>query len=150
MYLNEFVPHRTSAHVIDPGSRSLNRLGIRKIDHVYDKPKGQLLLMVHTREKLDAEVTALLKGTQLILEAPVQLDVNKPFHIKLAGSELMPHGEIDLQVIGFSEIKLKPGYHYSLISCQLVHPNQVKVTLKSSISFNNSNNSNTLKNKHRK
>jgi hypothetical protein len=150
MNMNEIVRHRTSDHVADQMSRYRNILGIKKVDRVYDKNKDELILLVNTREMLDAEVSACLKGNLLILEAPIQLDYNKPYHTKLAGGDPLRDSEIDLSLIGFSEVKLKPGYHYSLISCQLINPTLVKIILNSKISLVNSFHFTYKKNKRRK
>jgi len=109
-----------------------------------------LILMVSTREMLDREVSAFLKGDRLILEAPIQLDYNKPFRTNFQHGNRMLDGEKDMSLIGFSEITLKPGYHYSVLSCQLSNPTLVKIILESRFSFHKSPHLTTKKSKRRK
>ena len=137
--MNQFMRHSISEKMTDLSKRTSNNLGIKKIDRVYDKYKDQLILMVNTREMLGREVNAFLKGNNLILEAPFQLDYNKPYRKHLIGKDLLYESEIDVSLIGFSKIKLKPGYHYTVLSCQLINPTLVKIILYSRISFINSN-----------
>lgn len=139
MSMNQFMRHSISEKMTDLSKRTSNNLGIKKIDRVYDKYKDQLILMVNTREMLGREVNAFLKGNNLILEAPFQLDYNKPYRKHLIGKDLLYESEIDVSLIGFSKIKLKPGYHYTVLSCQLINPTLVKIILYSRISFINSN-----------
>ena len=139
MNMNHYMRHSISDQVSDLSKRNNNNLGIRKIDRIYDKYRDQLILMVNTREMLGREVNAFLKGNDLIMEAPFQLDYNKPYRRHLIGKDILYESEIDVSLIGFARIKLKPGYHYTVLSCQLINPNLVKIILHSRISFINPN-----------
>ena len=110
--------------------KSENHLGIRKIDRIYDSHREQLILMVKSNPLLEKEIEAFVKGSKLILEASCPLDYNKPVHTHLLDGERPDQYDNNVTIIGFSEIKLKPGYHYSLISCQLMKPGLIKVILK--------------------
>ena len=136
-------------HVTDQINRTRSNIGIRKIDRIYDKNKDQLILMVSTVEMLEREVNAFLKGNELILEASIQLNYNKPYRMHLAGEDIQHDSAFDISLIGFSEIKLKPGYHYTVISCQLINPTLVKIILGSQVSFAQYNHFRTIKNKNR-
>jgi hypothetical protein len=139
--MNNIMHHSISDHVADQMIRTHNSLGIKKIDRIYDKNRNQLILMVNTHEMLDRELNTFLKHNNLILEAPIQMDYNRPFRTHLAGDDLRPDGGIDISLIGFAEIKLKPGYHYTVMSCQLINPTLVKIILNSRISFTANNHS---------
>ena len=148
--MNNIMRHSMSEHVADQMLRTHNSLGIRKIDRIYDKNRNQLILMVNTSEMLDRDLNAFLKHNSLILEAPIQMDYNRPFRTHLTGDELLPDGEIDISLIGFAEIKLKPGYHYTVMSCQLINPTLVKIILNSRVTFIETNHVKTINSKRRK
>ena len=150
MNMNHYMRHSISDQVSDLSKRNNNNLGIRKIDRIYDKYRDQLILMVNTREMLGREVNAFLKGNDLIMEAPFQLDYNKPYRRHLIGKDILYESEIDVSLIGFARIKLKPGYHYSVLSYQLINPTLIKIILKSSVALHQSNRNQTVKNKRRK
>jgi len=114
---------------------SSNLLGIQRIDRIYDKKRNQLILMVNSHEMLDAEVNAFLKGYNLLLEASYLLNYSRPFRVHLMDNGVFDNDENDVSVIGFSEIKLKPGYRYTVMSCQLLNPRLIKVILKYTPTF---------------
>ena len=109
-----------------------------------------MILMVSTRELLDREVSAFLKGNNLILEAPIQLDFNRPYRTNFQNGKNPGDYDRDMSLIGFSEIALKPGYHYSVISCELSNPSLVKIILESRFSFHKTPHFTTKKSKRRK
>jgi hypothetical protein len=150
MYINQLVHQHMPEHLTGQTHKSGNNLGIRKIDRIYDKGKNQLILMVSTRELLDRDVSAFLKGSRLILEAPIQLDYNKPYRTNFQNGKPPRDYDRDMSLIGFSEIALKPGYHYSVISCQLSNPTLVKIILESRFSFHKTPHFTTKKSKRRK
>lgn len=78
---------------------------------------------------INREIKAILKGNRLILEAPLISSYNKPFRTHLIGREIRNEFEEGLTVIGFSELKLKSGYNYHLISCQAIDSKLIKVIL---------------------
>jgi len=127
-----------------------DHLKIKKIDRVYDRNRDQLILMVSAGEMLDREVNVFLKENCLVLEAPHQLEYNKPFRTHLMDKETRYDTEMEDSPIGFSEVKLKPGYHYTLLSYQLINPTLLKIILKSNVSNRQSSHKKPLKNKHRK
>lgn len=138
MYMNHRTYRVENGNAVNPGRKTRNYLGIRKIDRYYDKNNSQLILMVSTAEMLDRELNTFLKEDRLILEAPLQPDYNRPYRTHLVGSDLLNDYENEVSVIGFSEIKLKPGYAYSLVSCQLINPALVKIILRSDAVFTKS------------
>ena len=131
---NDHVPGHSVPHM----KNNRNYLGIKKIDRIYDNNSHQLVLLVSTKDMLGKEVNAILKGSNLILEAPYEMETNRPLRTHLIGREFLRDYENEVSVIGFSEIKLKPGYHYQVLSCQLINPNLVKILLQSKFSFNHS------------
>ncbi len=75
------------------------------------------------------EINAIVKGNRLILEAPLLSSYNKPFRTHLIGREIKNEFDEGLTEIGFSELKLKLGYHYNLVSCQTIDSKLIKVIL---------------------
>lgn len=108
-----------------------NYLRIKKVDRRYDPGKDQLVLMVSTGELLDEDVNVFLKDNSLVLEAPYHLDYTRPYRAHLVGNRVLNNYENEVSLIAFSEIKLKPGYHYSILSQQLINPYLMKVILRS-------------------
>jgi len=78
---------------------------------------------------ISRDVKAFLKGNSLLLEAPLFPSYDKPFRIHHLGKNTREEFEEGLTLIGFSEIKLKHGYQYHLISCQAFDTKMIKVIL---------------------
>jgi len=78
---------------------------------------------------IDIGLKAFLKGNILLLEAPLISSYNKPFRMHHLGQKNREEYEEGLTLIGFSEIKLKPGYSYRLISYQVHDSNMIEVIL---------------------
>jgi hypothetical protein len=114
----------------DELTRDRNRLGIKNVDRIYDRRINQLTLLVNTREMLDGDVNASLHGDLLIMEAPIHFDYSKSFLNGFRINDMDTGSEIDIQVTGIAEMKLKHGYRYKLVSCRLVHPRLVKIILR--------------------
>jgi len=88
-----------------------------------------LILIMETSQLVSRDINAILKGNRLILEAPLISSYNKPFRTHLI--DKVNSNEIDdgLMLIGFTEVTLKSGYRYQLISCQVIDSRLIKVTL---------------------
>ena len=127
--------HRSSQFKTDMAAErhrtTRNYLKIKNVDRRYDTTRDQLVLMISTGEFLDREVNAFLKDNSLVLEAPCQLDYTRPYRTHLIGNRVLSNYENEVSLIAFSEIRLKPGYHYSILSQQLINPYLMKVVLKS-------------------
>jgi hypothetical protein len=150
MYTNHRMYQNISEQAADHTRSNQDHLRIKKIDRIYDRHRNQLILMVSAGEMLDREVNVFLEDNSLVLEAPHQLEYNKPFRTHLMDKDPLYEAENEDSTIGFSEVKLKPGYHYSVLSYQLINPTLIKIILKSSVALHQSNRSQTLKNKRRK
>lgn len=129
MYRNHVTHRPISAQLRNQFLKSENSLGIGNLSFIWDQGKKQLVLIMDTNQKISNEVRALLKGNRLTLEAPLISAYNKPFRTHLLGQDSRHEIEDGFTVIGFSEVKLKYGYHYHLISCQVINPNMIKVIL---------------------
>ncbi len=129
MYKNHVTNTSHSEQLSHQFSRSGNSLGIGNLTFIWDQQKKQVVLIMDTDQMIGREVKALLEGNRLILEAPLISSYNKPFRTHLLGWESREEFEEGFTVIGFSEVKLKYGYQYHLISCQAVGPKMIKVIL---------------------
>lgn len=140
MYRNHITYKPSSEQLRHQFLKSGNSLGIGNLTFIWDQKKKQVVLLMDTNQLINNEIKALLKGNSLILEAPRISSYNKPFRTHLMGPEFRDEFEEGFTVIGFSEVKLKYGYHYHLISCQAIDPNIIKVVLGFSIWGRNGNN----------
>lgn len=139
MSMNHRMYQNISEQAADRKRSNRDQLRIKNIDRIYDKQKNRLILMINASEMLDHEVNVFLKENSLVLEAPHQLDYNRPIRTHLIGKDPVYDAENDDSTIGFSEVRLKPGYHYSVLSCQLINPTLIKIILNSSVSIHPSN-----------
>ena len=138
MYWKEFMHQKNSHNTFPPHKKSINNLGIFKVDRKFNVNTNQLILLVQTSKNLDKEVDAFLEGNKLVLGSSLQMEFNQPYRAHLVDKDLY-NDELDVSIIGFSEIDLKPQYHYTLDSCQLINPNLVKIILTSKKFFITSN-----------
>jgi hypothetical protein len=112
-------------HVI----KSHNDLEISRIDYLKDTQRGQLVIFLESNLICDREVNALLQGNNLIIEAPRSLEYEKPFKTHLIDKESLSDAEKGVLAIGFSEVQLNPGFRYTILSCRMINPGLLKVTL---------------------
>jgi hypothetical protein len=137
MFRNHVLYQPSSEKLRHQFSNSENALGIGNLRYFWDQQKKQLDLLMDTHYLINHEIRAYLKGHRLILEAPLNLSYNKPFRTHLIGKENSHEIEEGLTLIGFSEVNLKYGYNYQLISCQAIEPKLIKVVLKFSFGGRN-------------
>jgi hypothetical protein len=78
---------------------------------------------------LDHEVNAFLQGLNLVIEAPRQLEYEKPFRMHLIGADTLTDYEKGGNEIGFSEVQLNQGFSYSILSYRMVTPGLLKIIL---------------------
>lgn len=121
-------------------SKSKNSLGIGNPSFIWDQKRKQLVLIMDINQMIGNDISAHVKGNRLILEAPLISSYNKPYRTHIPGQKYRDEFEDGFTVIGFSEVKLKYGYQYHLISCQAIEPNMIKVILGFSFWGKNGNN----------
>lgn len=140
MYRNHVIYQPSSGKLRHQVLKSENSLGIGNLSFIWDQNIRKLVLIMNTNRVINSEIRAFLKGNRLILEAPLISSYNKPFKTHLIGKENSDEFEDGLTLIGFSEVKLKYGYQYHLISCQAIEPKMIKVELGFSFWGRNGNN----------
>ena len=113
-------------HVI----KSRNDLEISRIDYLKDARNSQLVIFLESNMLFDLEaVNALMQGNNLIIEAPRSMEYEKPFRTHLIDRESLLDQEKGVIKIGFSEVQLKQGFKYTLLSCQMINPGLLRVNL---------------------
>jgi len=112
-------------HVI----KSRNDLQIDRIDCIKYTQRGTLVIFLESDFLLDLEVSALIQGNNLIIEAPRSSDYEKPFKTHLIDQKTFSDYEKEGQEIGFSELELNHGFRYTILSCQMINSGLLKVIL---------------------
>ncbi len=110
-------------------SNSGNSLGIGNLSFIWDPQRKQVVIIMDVSELIGKDVQALLNGNRLILEAALVSPYNRPIKTHLLGQLSREDLEEINTVIGFSELRLKYGYEYQLLSCQTIEPKMIKVIL---------------------
>lgn len=120
--------YRTSSDgMISQFSSSGNSLGIMFSHSSWDLIRSQMTLLIETDQSLKDEIDARMNDNLLILEAPLDSYYDRPIRTHLVGQEILNSFENGLSVVGSSEVELKPGYQYSILSCRLVNSRQIQV-----------------------
>ena len=96
-------------------------------DFVWNLNKSHLVVIIETDRMLAREIDARIRDNTLVLEAPLISSYEMPYKTHLIGQELRKEIEEGYGEIGISEVRLKPGYQYSLITCEVVEPKLIKV-----------------------
>ncbi len=112
-------------HVI----KSRNELEISRIDYLMDTQKGQLVIFLESTLFFEQEVNALVKGSNLIIEALRSMEYEKPLKTHLIDKHYLLEMGKGILTIGFSEVQLKQGYRYTVLSCHMINPGLFKVIL---------------------
>jgi len=140
MYKNHFNYEPSSEQLSHQFSGSGNAMGIGNTNFIWDQKKKQLILIMETYQMVDKDIRAFLKGNSLFLEAPLFSSYSKPIRTHHMGQKGREEFEDELTLIGVSEIKLKHGYKYHLISCQAIDSTMIKVILGFTLWGRNGNN----------
>ena len=94
-----------------------------------DTQKGQLVIFLESTLFFEQEVNALVKGSNLIIEALRSMEYEKPLKTHLIDKQYLLEMGKGILTIGFSEVQLKQGYRYTVLSCQMINPGLFKVIL---------------------
>jgi len=109
-----------------------NQLGIEKIDFIRDKRENLLILMMTVKSRTFNDIYSFIKGTKLIVESSVPLNINTdclPLRTHLIDREICNEAFEGTQHIGFSEIRLKQGYKYKVLSSGFMSQQLIKIVL---------------------
>ena len=119
------LPDSKFCHV----KKTQNDLQIDRIEFFLDKQRELLVLFLESNLPLELEVKTFINGNNLIIEAPLSLDYNKPFRTHLIEKEILSDYERGSLNIGFSEIQLNQSFSYNILSSIVVNPRLLKVVL---------------------
>ena len=107
-----------------------DQLGINNIDFIRDPGRNLLILLITVNAVSCNEIYAFLKGSKLILESSVpSYNDYVPVRTHLVGREIINEVYEGNQHIGFAEISLKHGFHYKVLSYQVMKKGLLKVVL---------------------
>ncbi|MDX2430385.1 MAG: hypothetical protein QNK35_05590 [Bacteroides sp.] len=110
-------------------SKPGNSLGIGNLTYIWNPERMQVTILMDVSESISKDIKPILKGNRVILEAALISSFDKPFKTHLLGQQSREELEDEFTVIGFSEVSLRYGYHFSLISCQAIEPKMIKLIL---------------------
>ena len=88
-----------------------------------------MVIYLESNLHIDRDVSAIIHGINLIIEASRSMEYGKPVRTHLLGKELLSDSETGGFEIGFTEVNLDKGFRYTVLSCGIVHPGLLKVTL---------------------
>lgn len=130
MYKNHQTFKTSSRQLFYQLSGTDHTLGIGRINYVWDQHRTQLILLLESDQMFNQEVIPMLRDNRLILNSLFLTFLERPFHTHLIDKDIRDEVEQGIPESGFSEIKLKAGYHYSIVSCTLTDPYMLKVILR--------------------
>jgi hypothetical protein len=105
-------------------------MGIGRVNFVWDQQRSQLILLLESDQMFNREASPLIRDNRLILNAPFLSYLERPIHTHLIDRDIREEVELGVPDNGFTEIKLKTGYAYSVVSCTLTDPYMLKVILR--------------------
>jgi hypothetical protein len=129
MYTNQISYRQYSEPLGCRIIKTHNQLGISRIDRITDKHRNNLILLLESNQFLGEDFNALLKDGNLILEASLDPEYEKPIRTHLVEREILYDQDSMDPTIGFTEIKLNPVFQYSVLSCQVMNPGLIKIVL---------------------
>lgn len=103
--------------------------GIEKITYIRNQQKHLLIVIMESHQWFNREVQVRIAGNHLILEAPFYPFQVRPVRTHLVQREVEEEFENGTMTAGISEVKLRSGFRYTLLSCQTVGPSLLKVVL---------------------
>jgi hypothetical protein len=129
MYLQEIrnnrIPDIRQYYIL----RDRNNLGINKLTFIRDKFKNLLIILVESDIMMSRDVYVFLKENILVIEAPLLVDLQRPYRTHLIEKENLDEFNRETNSIGFSEIKLFKKYIYNIISFNMIKPGLLKIVL---------------------
>ncbi len=109
--------------------RNRNHLGINRLSFIRDKFKDQLMILAESEQMISKEVYVFLKGNILVIEAPLKVDLEKPYRTHLIGGRSLDDFNREESSINFTEVRLSKKYHYNIKSFDLIKPGLLRILL---------------------
>lgn len=128
---NHLIKQKTNGNTINSRVfKSKKSPGIGKRNFIWDRPRHQLILIMESDQAFTQDIQALIENNMLILETPLIQQVGKPMRTHKVGHDALDEFENGFPDTRLAEMKLKSGYQYSLISCQVINDSLLKVILR--------------------
>ena len=128
-YQNKFDSHFRHAR------KSRNDLNIGRVEYIRNYQREQLVILIECDLRLNTGVNAFIQEEKLIIESFHSSEYSKPFKTHLIKKETLADFEKGEAEVEFSEVHLKHGFKYSMLSCQMIKGGLIKVIL--SFQWNN-------------
>jgi hypothetical protein len=109
--------------------RNRNHLGINRLTFIRDKFKDQLMIMAESEQLIRREVYVFLKENILVIEAPLKVDLERPFRTHLIGKENLDEFDGGNSSINFTEVKLSKKYNYNIKTFEIIKPGLLRIVL---------------------
>lgn len=106
-----------------------NDLKLERIEYLRDSAHNNLIVLVESDMGLTQDVNIYIHGNKMTIEAIHDLDLERPYRTHLLQKDLLAEFENGGLEIGFSEVMLDSGFHYDLLSFQVIGPGLLKVIL---------------------
>jgi hypothetical protein len=130
MYKSHHTNRSLSRQLYYQLSDSGDIMGIGKVNYVWDQRRQHLILLLESNQMFSRDINPVVEEDRLILASPFVSGTDKPIRTHLINREIRDEIEDGILDIGFSEVKLKSGYSYSVASCTMVDPYLLKVILR--------------------
>ena len=139
MYLQEIrnnrIPDLKKFYIL----RDRNHLGIDRLTFIRDKHRQLLIILAESDSFISRDVYVFLKGNILVVEAPLFIDLQRPYRTHLIEKENLDDFNIESSEVGFTEIKLFKKYDYNIMSYHMIKPGLLKIVLSCKIAGSDKN-----------
>jgi hypothetical protein len=129
MYLQEIknnrIPDIRQYYIL----RDRNNLGINKLTFIRDKFRHSLIILAESDRMMSRDVYVFLKEDILVIEAPLMIDLEKPYRTHLIEKENLDEFDKGASRIEFTEIRLYKKYFYNIMSFNMIKPGMLKIVL---------------------
>jgi hypothetical protein len=109
--------------------RNRNHLGINRLTFIRDKFKDQLMILAESEQMISKEVYVFLKENILVIEAPLKVDLERPYRTHLIGKKNLDEFNREDPDINFTEVRLSKKYYYNIKSFEIIKPGLLRILL---------------------
>ncbi len=109
--------------------RNRNHLGINRLCFIRDKLKDQLMILAESEQVISKEVYVFLKGNILVIEAPLKVDLERPYRTHLIGKKSLDEFNREDASINFTEVRLSKKYYYNIKSYDIIKSGLLRILL---------------------
>jgi hypothetical protein len=129
MYLenikNNRIPDINQYYIL----RDRNHLRIDRLTFIRDRFNHMLIILAESETMISREVYVFLKGNIMVVEAPLFVDLQKPYRTHLIEKGNLNEFDRESPKIDFTEIKLFKKYEYNIMSFNMIKPGLLKIIL---------------------